>query len=108
MARIDDATAIENRALPLVDLEACVLLARKKEIAHVKTGLEADDVASEQSLEDGVAHRLREDLPVLWRRPRHMHEVREHGRRQRLPHQPRHPIHLAALAQDQMPSLPPP
>src|SRR5260370_6329251 len=101
MARVDDAACIENRPLTLIDLEPGILLAREEEIAHVKARLKADDISSQRTLENRVAHWLGQHLPVLRRRPRHMHEVLQHHPRQRLSHQPRNQIQLVVVDEDQ-------
>src|SRR5260370_39058134 len=104
MARVNDPASIENRPLALIDLEPGILLARKEEIAYVEARLKADDVASEQTLENRVAHCLWEHLPVLRRRPWHMHEVLQHRPRQRLSHQPRDQAQLIIVDEAQGPS----
>src|SRR5258706_3476454 len=103
MPRVNNATAEEYGALSLIDLKAGVLLAGQKEVANVQARLKSDDVAAEQSFENCIAHLLGKNLPVLRRRPRHVHEVLDHRVWQRLPHQSWNQVQLVVLDHDQRP-----
>jgi hypothetical protein len=71
----DGAAAVEGGLLAKVDGQPHVLLAGQQEVAHIRVGLQTDDVGREQAIHDLLAHVARQHLPVLRSRPWNMDEV---------------------------------
>ena len=91
----------EDGALPEIDSEPEVLLARHEEVAHVARRLESDDVGAEQPAHDRIADVLRQHRPVLRRRPRNVHEVLDAHIVAPLADHPRDQVQLVVLDEDE-------